>query len=139
MPHKHNAARCHHIVKMKFKVANWAEYDAGLRKRGRLILRMTSEAVDGWAAPRRKTRGGQPRYSDLAIETRLTLGLAFGLRLRQSEGFLSSVLALMGLDLPAPDPTTPSRRARPWSPPGRRRNRQPLPDGPLSFWSTVPG
>lgn len=29
----------------------------------------------------------------------LTLGLVFGLRLRQSEGFLSSVLALMGLDL----------------------------------------
>ena len=131
MPHKHNAARRHHIGKMKFKVTNWAEYDAGLRQRGSLTLWVTSEALDGWAAPRRKTRGGQPRYSDLAIETALTLGLVFGLRLRQSEGFLSSVLALMGLDLPAPDHTTLSRRARTWSPPARRSNRQPLPDGPL--------
>jgi len=30
MPNKHNAARQHHIPKMKFKVTNWAEYEAGL-------------------------------------------------------------------------------------------------------------
>tara|TARA_R110002050_G_scaffold44088_2_gene105140 strand:- start:33507 stop:33608 length:102 start_codon:yes stop_codon:yes gene_type:complete len=29
MPHKHNAARRHLIGKMKFKVTNWAEYEAG--------------------------------------------------------------------------------------------------------------
>lgn len=131
MPHKHHAARRHHIGKMKFKVTNWAEYDAGLRQRGSLTLWMTSEAVDGWSAPRRKTRGGQPRYSDLAIETALTLGLVFGLRLRQTEGFLNSMLALMGLDLPAPDHTTLSRRARTWKPPARRSNLQSLPDGPF--------
>ena len=84
---------------MNFKVTNWAEYDAGLRQRGSLTLWVTLEAVDGWAAPRRKTRGGQKRYSDLAIETALTLGLVFGLRLLQAEGFLTSVLRLMGLDL----------------------------------------
>lgn len=28
-----------------------------------------------WVAPRRKTHGGQQHYSDLAIETGLTLGL----------------------------------------------------------------
>jgi hypothetical protein len=116
---------------MKFKVTNWAEYDAGLGQRGSLTLWITSQAVEGWAGRRRKTRGGQLRYSDLAIETALTLGLVFGLRLRQTEGFLSSVLALMGLDLPAPDHTTLSRRARTWSPPTRRSNRQALPDRPL--------
>jgi hypothetical protein len=36
----------------------------------------------------------------------------------------------MGLDLPAPDHTTLSRRARAWRP-AKRRNRQPVPDGPL--------
>ncbi|NTG45732.1 transposase [Agrobacterium sp. 13-626] len=131
MPHKHNVARRHHIGKMKFKVTNWAEYDAGLRQRGSLTLWITPAAVEGWAARRRETRGGQARYSDLAIETTLTLRQVFGLRLRQTEGFLSSVLALMGLDLPAPDHTTLSRRARTWSPPTRRSNRQSLPDGPL--------
>ncbi|PIO46064.1 hypothetical protein B5P45_04340, partial [Phyllobacterium zundukense] len=41
-------------------------------------------------------------------------GCVFGMRLRQIEGFMSSVLDLMGLDLPVPDHTTLSRRARTW-------------------------
>lgn len=112
MPFKHNAARRHRIGKMKFKVTNWPEYEAGLRRRGGLTLSITPEAMSSWQAPKRTTRGGQPRYSDLAIETALTLGLVFGLRLRQTEGLLASVLKLMGLDLAVPDHTTLSRRAR---------------------------
>ena len=57
-------------------------------------------------------RGGQQRYSDLAIETALTLRLVFNLPLRQTEGFLRSVLALIGADLEAPDHTTLSRRSQ---------------------------
>ncbi|NTJ34719.1 IS5 family transposase, partial [Agrobacterium rhizogenes] len=131
MLHKHNAARRHHIGKMKFKVTNWAEYEAGPRRRGSLTLWVTPEALDGWATPRRKTRGGQPRYSDLAIETTLMLGMVFGLRLRQSEGLLSSVLAMMGLDLAVPDHTTLRRRARIWKPPARSNDRQHVTDGPI--------
>jgi hypothetical protein len=44
---------------------------------------LREEALAGWDAPRRTTRGGQPRYSELAIETVLTLACVFGLRLRQ--------------------------------------------------------
>lgn len=83
MPHKHNAARRHHFGKLKFKVTNWAEYEAGL-DRGSLTLWITPQALSGWVAPLRKTRGSQPLYSDLAIETTLMLGMVFGLRLRQS-------------------------------------------------------
>ncbi|ANP89315.1 IS5 family transposase [Rhizobium leguminosarum] len=131
MPHKHNAARRHHIGKMKFKVTNWAEYEAALRRRGSLTVWMTPEALIGWAAPRRRTRGGQPLYSDLAIETTLMLGMVFGLRLRQSKGLLSSVLDMMGLDLPVPDHTTLSRRARTWKPLSKSNDRQPVADGPV--------
>ena len=131
MPHKHNAARRHHICKMKFKVTNWAEYEAGLRRRGSLTLWITPEALSGWAAPRRKTRGGQPLYSDLVIETTLTLGMVFGLRLRQSEGLLRSVLDMMALDLPVPDHTTLSRRARTWKPTARGNDQQHVADGPI--------
>ncbi|NRP89107.1 hypothetical protein GFPCMMHI_05032 [Ensifer adhaerens] len=131
MPHKHNAARCHHIGKMKFKVTNWAEYGAGLRQRGSLTLRITSETVEGWAARRRKTRGGRSRYSDLAIETTLTLGLVFGLRLRQAEGFLTSVLRPMGLDLAVPDHTTLSRRANNWRSPNKRQGHRLPEKGPV--------
>jgi hypothetical protein len=41
MPNKHNAERRHHIPKMKFRVRNWAQYDAGLRRRGSLTLWVT--------------------------------------------------------------------------------------------------
>jgi len=127
MPFKHNAARRHRLGKMKFKVANWAEYEAGLRRRGSLTLWMTTEALSSWQAAKRTTRGGQPRYSDLAIETALTVGLVFGLRLRQTEGLLTSVLELMGLDLTMPDHTTLSRRARTWHSPKGRQGRRMAP------------
>ncbi|WFR98772.1 hypothetical protein PR017_24040 (plasmid) [Rhizobium tumorigenes] len=39
------------------------EYDACVRQRSSLTLWLTSEAIHGWAAPRRKTKAGQPRYS----------------------------------------------------------------------------
>jgi hypothetical protein len=38
MPYKHNASRRHRMPKMEFKVTNWAEYEAGLRRRGSLRL-----------------------------------------------------------------------------------------------------
>ncbi|MBA9036877.1 hypothetical protein HNR29_007469, partial [Rhizobium leguminosarum] len=59
------------------------------------------------------------------------LGMVFGLRLRQSEGLLSSVLDMMGLDLPVPDHTTLSRRARTWKPLSKSNDRQPVADGPV--------
>jgi hypothetical protein len=57
-------------------------------------------------------RGDQRKFSDHAIETVLTLRLIFKLPLRQAEGFLRSVLALMDVDLEAPDHTTLSRRSQ---------------------------
>ena len=87
MPYKHNASRRHRIPEMKFKVTNWPDYEGGLRRRGGLTLRLTPEALVGW---QRTTRGGQARYSDLAIETVLTLGCVFGLRLRQSAGLMTN-------------------------------------------------
>jgi len=57
-------------------------------------------------------RGGQLQYSDVAIETALTLRLLFHLPLRQTEGFLRSIFGMLCLDLSAPDHTTLSRRAQ---------------------------
>ncbi|MEQ1954645.1 IS5 family transposase [Mesorhizobium sp. CN2-181] len=131
MPFKHNAARRHRIGKMKFKVTNWPEYEAGLCRRGSLTLWVTAEALSQWQAPKRTTRGGQPRYSDLAIETALTLGLVFGLRLRQTEGLLTSVLQLMGLALAVPDHTTLSRRASTWRSSDRRQGCRIPGEGPM--------
>jgi hypothetical protein len=67
--------------------------------------------VEAWKAEPRTGRGGQPRYSSLAIATALTLRAVFRLALRQTEGLIGSVLQLLGLDLPMPDHSTLSRRA----------------------------
>jgi hypothetical protein len=111
MPFKHNSARRHRIPKMKFRVTNWAEYESGLRERGSVTFWLSNDALAAWHAPKRNTRGGQPRYSDLAIEASLKSGLVFDLPLRQIEGFLLSIFNLMNVKLPIPDHTTLSRRS----------------------------
>jgi hypothetical protein len=48
IPHKQNAIRRHHIPKMSFKVRNWSAYEAGLRRRGSLTLRIEDTALVCW-------------------------------------------------------------------------------------------
>ena len=87
----------------------------------------TDEAVQAWRAAPRTTPGGQPHYSALAITTALTMRLVFGLALRQTEGLISSVIELLGLDLAVPDHSTLSRRAKTLEvPPLRRAGTGPL-------------
>src|SRR4051812_15975716 len=111
MPFKANRDRRHHIPKQRHRVTNWAVYDASLRARGSLTVWFTTEAIEAWRAEPRIGRGGQPRYSSLAITTALTLRAVFRLALRQTEGLIGSVLQLLDLDLPVPDHSTLSRRA----------------------------
>ena len=79
--------------------------------RNQVTVWFTEEAVAAWKAEPRATRGGQPRYSGLAITTALTLRAVFRLALRQTEGLIGSIVALLGLDLAVPDHTAMSRRA----------------------------
>ena len=89
--------------KTKYRVRNWRKYERGLRSRGDVTIWLSQEAIAAWTPPQNGRRGGQRRYSQLAILTALTLRLVFRLPLRQTEGFLESLLSLMGLDLQAPD------------------------------------
>ena len=77
---------------------------------GDVTIWLSAEAIAAWTPPKNGLRGGQRRYSDLSILTALTLRLVFRLPLRQTEGFLDSLLSWMDLDLNAPDHTTLSRR-----------------------------
>jgi hypothetical protein len=108
MPHKHNDDRRHHIPRTAFKVRNWPEYEAGLRRRGSLTLWIEEAALDHWQT---FGPGGQARYKDAAIQTMLMVRTAFRLALRQTEGLMASVITLMGLTITAPDHSTISRRA----------------------------
>jgi transposase len=129
MPNKHNDARRHHIPKMRFRVTNWAAYEAGLRRRGSLTLWVSDDAIVAWCAAPRTTPGGQARYSETAIEAAVMVRLVFHQPLRQTEGLLGSLLGLMGLDLPVPDHTTISRRAARLTP----VRRTALPSGPVTL------
>ena len=105
-------SRVHPPYKTKYRVSNSAEYDRALINRGSITFWVSPSAIRNWNATPTKKRGGQAKYSDLAIETALTLGLVFHLPLRQTEGFVTSVFALMGLHLGVPDHTTLSRRSK---------------------------
>jgi len=111
VPFKFNSKGRHHIPRQRHRVTNWRDYDTALRNRGSLTIWFTPEAIAGWKAQARTTPGGQRHYSDLAIETALTLRAMFRLALRQSEGLIGSIMQLLEIDLPVPDHTTLSRRA----------------------------
>ena len=112
MPFKHHAAHRRRFPRAKYRVTNWSAYEAGLRQRGSLTVWFSDDAVEAWRAAARSTPGGQPRYSAVAIETALTLRVIFHLAFRQTEGPIGSLLRLLDLDLPIPDHSTLSRRAR---------------------------
>ena len=87
----------------------------------------TDAAIAAWRAEPRTTPGGQPHYSALAIMTALTMRAIFRLALRQTEGLIGSVIALLGLDLTVPDHSTMSRRSKTLEmPPLRRSGTGPL-------------
>jgi hypothetical protein len=111
MPHKFNADRRDKIPKQKHRVTNWSEYNEGLRRRGDLTVWIGDDALELWTAPRRTTPGGQPQYSDLAIELCLTLGLVFKQPLRQTQGLMRSIATLLGVEIAVPDFSTLSRRS----------------------------
>jgi hypothetical protein len=113
MPYKHNHARRHKFSKPKYRVTNWSDYNAALQQRGSLTIWFTEEAQAGWLAVKTGKRGAQPVYSDLAIETSLTLRLVFKQPLRQTTGLLRSLTAILKLDeLPIPNYSTLSRRGQ---------------------------
>jgi hypothetical protein len=105
-------SRIHPKYKIKYRVSNWAEYDQALVQRGDITLWISEDAIWCWKPAPTGRRGAQRKFSNHAIETALTLRLVFNLPLRQAEGFLRSVLALMDVDLEAPDHTTLSRRSQ---------------------------
>ena len=111
MPHIFNAGRRDKFSKAKYTVTNWSDFNEALRRRGDVTIWLEAGAVGRWSAPKRKGRGGQPKYSDFAIETCLTRGLIFHQPLHQTQEFVRSLLGLMGVELPVPDFSTLSRRA----------------------------
>lgn len=96
-----------------YRVTNWAEYDRALVARGDITFWFDPPAIQAlWLAAPSGQRGAPVLYSDWAIQVLLMLKQVFGLPNRSVEGLARSLMRLMGLELPVPDHTVLSRRAR---------------------------
>ena len=94
----------------RYKTTNWSAYNSALKQRGSLTIWFDPEMT--WTPPPSGRRGRQQSFSDAAIQTCLTLKVLFGLPLRQTTGFVESLLRLVGLDWTVPDFSTLSRRQK---------------------------
>jgi hypothetical protein len=65
-----------------------------------------------WVPPPSGKRGRQQGFSDAAIQTCLTLKVLFRMPLRQTTGFVQSLLRLVGLDWTVPGFSTLCRRQK---------------------------
>jgi hypothetical protein len=96
--------------KIAYRTRNWNQYNTALVHRGRITLWIAPDVARAWKAQKDGRACKQKVYSDLAIETLLSLKIVFKLTLRQAQGFASDVLQLLGLALDCPHYTTLSRR-----------------------------
>ena len=94
----------------KYTTKNWSAYNDSLKRRGSLSIWFDPEMV--WVPPPNGKRGRQQSFSDAAIQACLTLKVLFGMPLRQTTGFVQSLLRLIGLDWSAPDFSTLCRRQK---------------------------
>ena len=118
----------------KYKTTNWPAYNDSLKRRGSLsildrqhIRRMCERGglIRRWLdTTPMGNHGRQQQFSDVAIQTCLTLKALFGMPLRETTGFVQGLLRLVGLDWAEPDFITLCRPL-----PGRRFASQICPEG----------
>ena len=93
-----------------YRTQNWPAYNEALKRRGSLTIWFDPAMI--WEAAPTGKRGRQPDYSDAAIQTCLTMKVLFGMALRQTTGFVESLLRLIDLDWAVPNFSTLSRRQK---------------------------
>jgi Transposase DDE domain len=99
-------------TKTIYHIRNWKEYNTALINRGNITLHISPDVQEGWNAISNGLPQKQRIYSDLAIETILCLKIFYKLPLRSTQGFATSILKLLNLELPCPHYSTLSRRAK---------------------------
>lgn len=98
-------------AKKSYRVSNWSSYNRSLIERGSLTIWFNETAIEKWNAIDKTGKRGRPgTYSDIAIETALSLRAIFKLPLRATQGLVGSMITLMNLPLKNPDYSTLCRR-----------------------------
>ena len=98
------------------KITDWSEYNKSLQGRGSITLWFSDEAIKAWTdwkRPETSKKGGRKgTYGDAAILCALTIRAVFNLPLRQTRGFIRSLIQVLKLDLSVPCFATISNRAK---------------------------
>lgn len=112
MPYKLRNSSHHKFKKARHKITNWPDYNKALVKRGSVTVYLPADVIKAWQ-PRKcknKLQGGQFKYSDIAIETTIAVKIAMHMPYRATQGFITSVFELMGVNISVPNYTTMCRR-----------------------------
>lgn len=99
--------------KNKYRIHNWKEYNQALVNRGSITFWFSEDAIGKWNAVNRTGKQGRPDlYSDDAIRCGLMIRAVFRTALRALQGFLKSLITILGLSLTCPHYSVFCRRAK---------------------------
>ena len=73
-------------AKVPYRVRNWPAYNAGLKQRGSLTVWVPGDLAEVWYYQGPTKRGAQYTFSDVAIQTVLTLRMIYHLPPAPSRG-----------------------------------------------------
>ena len=89
--------------KDKYRIRNWHEYNRSLVNRGSITFWFDEAAIAKWYSIGRSDKPGRPEtYSDDAIRCGLLIKAVFRTALRALQGFIGSIIKILGLDLMCP-------------------------------------
>jgi len=99
--------------KDKYRIRNWRQYNQSLVNRGSITFWFDEQAISKWYSVERLGSPGRPdTYSDDTIRCGLLIKAVFRTALRALQGFLRSIIEILGLDLVCPHYSVFSRRAK---------------------------
>ena len=112
MPYKYLQEKGIAVKKQKYRVSNWSEYNANLKRRGDIDIWLLQEVIDNWyVSDRIYDETGTPGlYSDAAIIICHELRKVLKLPLRQTQGFIDSIFRIQELEMRCPDFGTLSKQ-----------------------------
>ena len=96
-----------------YRLRTWKEYSRSLVNRGSITFWFDENATQKWYSVERTGKPGRPEtYSDDAIRCGLMIRAVFRTALRFLQGFVDSIIRILGLDLICPHYSVFSRRAK---------------------------
>lgn len=99
--------------KDKYRIHNWRQYNKSVKNRGSITFWFSPDIIKKWYSKKPSDGPGRPNfYSDDAILCALMIRAVFHCKLRQLQGFIESLIEMLGLDLECPHYSVFCRRAK---------------------------